>query len=46
LTQQTVSIALDETPESLAAKVLKVEHVLFSKTIQKIIDGIILLPSD
>tara|TARA_B100001142_G_scaffold329295_1_gene392094 strand:+ start:2282 stop:2884 length:603 start_codon:yes stop_codon:yes gene_type:complete len=46
LTQQTVSIASDETPESLAAKVLKVEHVLFSKTIQKIIDGIILLPSD
>jgi len=46
LAQQTVSIASDETSESLAAKVLKVEHVLFAETIQKIVDGSIILPSD
>lgn len=46
LAQQTVSIAPDESSESLAAKVLKVEHVLFAETIQKIIDGSIILPSD
>ncbi len=46
LAQETVSIAPDETSESLAAKVLKVEHVLFAETIQKIIDGSIILPSD
>jgi len=46
LAQQTVSIAPDETSESLAAKVLKLEHVLFAETIQKIIDGSIILPTD
>lgn len=46
LAQQTVSIAPGETSESLAAKVLKVEHVLFAETIQKIVDGSIILPSD
>ncbi len=46
LAQQTVSITPGETSESLAAKVLKVEHVLFAETIQKIVDGSIILPSD
>ena len=46
LAQQTVSIAPGETSESLAAKVLKVEHVLFAETIQKIVDGSIILPSN
>jgi phosphoribosylglycinamide formyltransferase 1 len=44
LAQQAVIVASDDTPESLAAKVLKVEHVLFAETIQKIIDGSIILP--
>tara|TARA_R110000782_G_scaffold158433_8_gene250570 strand:+ start:3468 stop:4088 length:621 start_codon:yes stop_codon:yes gene_type:complete len=46
LAQRAVSIAPDESAESLAAKVLKVEHVLFAETIQKIVDGSIILPSD
>ncbi len=46
LAQQTVPIAAGETSESLAAKVLKVEHVLFAETIQKIVDGSIILPSE
>ena len=45
LAQQTVEVASEDTAESLAAKVLKVEHVLFAETIQKIIDGSIILPS-
>ena len=46
LAQQTVAVAPEESPESLAAKVLKIEHVLFAGTIQKIIDGSIILPAD
>ena len=46
LAQQTVAVAPEESPESLAAKVLKIEHVLFAETIQKIIDGSIILPAD
>lgn len=45
LAQETVAITPDDTSELLAAKVLKVEHVLFAETIQKIIDGSIILPS-
>lgn len=44
LAQQTVSVDIEDTAESLAAKVLKIEHVLFAETIQKIIDGSIILP--
>jgi phosphoribosylglycinamide formyltransferase-1 len=44
LAQKAVAVAADDTPESLAARVLKVEHVLFAETIQKIIDGSIILP--
>ncbi|GJM05082.1 MAG: phosphoribosylglycinamide formyltransferase [marine bacterium B5-7] len=46
LAQQTVSIVAGETSESLAAKILKVEHILYAETIQKIVDGSIILPSD
>ncbi len=44
LAQRTVAVAPDDTPETLAVKVLKVEHVLFAETIQKIIDNSIILP--
>lgn len=44
LAQQKVEVAQAESAESLAAKVLKVEHALFAETIQKIIDGSIILP--
>ncbi len=44
LAQQKVEVVEGDTAESLAAKVLKVEHVLFAETIQKIIDGSIILP--
>ncbi len=44
LAQQKVEVVERDTAESLAAKVLKVEHVLFAETIQKIIDGSIILP--
>ncbi len=46
LAQRTVAVASKESPESLAAKVLQVEHVLFAETIQKIIDGSIILPAN
>ena len=44
LAQRTVAIATEDTAESLAAKVLKIEHLLYSETIQKIINGSIILP--
>lgn len=44
LAQQKVEVVEGESPESLAAKVLKVEHALFAETIQKIIEGSIILP--
>ncbi|HIF49941.1 MAG TPA: phosphoribosylglycinamide formyltransferase [Thiotrichaceae bacterium] len=46
LAQTAVAVGVEDTPESLAAKVLKVEHVLFAETIQKIIDGSIILPAN
>ena len=44
LAQEKVEVVEEESAESLAAKVLKVEHTLFAETIQKIIDGSIILP--
>ena len=44
LAQEKVEVVDEESAESLAAKVLKVEHTLFAETIQKIIDGSIILP--
>jgi phosphoribosylglycinamide formyltransferase 1 len=46
LAQRTVVVASEDSPESLAAKVLKIEHILFAETIQKIIDGSIILPAN
>jgi phosphoribosylglycinamide formyltransferase-1 len=39
LAQEKVPVAPDDTPESLAARVLKVEHRLYSEVIQKIAIG-------
>ncbi len=44
LAQRTVEVKTDDTPESLAARVLIEEHQIFAETIQKIIDGSIILP--
>jgi phosphoribosylglycinamide formyltransferase 1 len=46
LAQRTVAVETDDTPETLAAKVLQIEHILFAETIQKIIDGSIILPAN
>ncbi len=46
LAQRAVAVDLEDSAESLAARVLQVEHVLFAETIQKIIDGSIILPTD
>jgi phosphoribosylglycinamide formyltransferase 1 len=46
LAQRAVTVEAEDTAESLAAKVLKVEHILFAETIQKIIDGSIILPAN
>ena len=45
LAQQSVAVDDDDTPESLAAKVLKQEHIIYAETIQNIIDGNIKLPN-
>lgn len=45
LAQQTVKVEADDDAASLAARVLKVEHRLYVETIQKIIDGSIILPA-
>lgn len=37
ITQQTVSVEPDDTPESLARKILKEEHDLLPKTIKKLL---------
>ena len=39
LAQEKVSVEVGDTPESLAARVLKVEHELYSETLQGIIEG-------
>lgn len=44
LAQKTVEVSEKDTAESLATKVLRVEHILFAETVQKIIDGSIILP--
>jgi phosphoribosylglycinamide formyltransferase-1 len=46
LAQRSVEVVPEDTAESLAAKVLKVEHILFAETIHKIIDGSIILPAN
>jgi len=39
LAQSSVPVEKDDTPESLAARVLKVEHELYSETLRQIIEG-------
>ncbi|MCZ6805063.1 MAG: phosphoribosylglycinamide formyltransferase [Proteobacteria bacterium] len=46
LAQQCLIIEPEDTPASLAAKILKIEHVLYAETIQKIIDDSIILPGN
>lgn len=43
LNRETVAVYPDDTPEQLANRVLEVEHRIFAETIQKIIDGSIIL---
>lgn len=43
LKQMEVSIDNDDTPESIAKKVLAIEHIIYSETIKEIADGNIIL---
>lgn len=43
LTQQRVSIDSNDTPETIAEKVLKIEHKLYSETIKEIVNNTIIL---
>ena len=45
LAQVTVPVLPDDTPDSLAARVLEQEHVLYAETLQKIANGEIRLGS-
>ncbi|MEQ8288740.1 MAG: phosphoribosylglycinamide formyltransferase [Gammaproteobacteria bacterium] len=45
LAQQTVPVKKGDDASTLASRVLQVEHRLYVETIQKIIDGSIILPS-
>ena len=46
LAQRSIPVKPDDDAESLARRVLEVEHVLYAETIQKIIDGSIILPAE
>ena len=39
LAQEKVSVEVDDDPATLAARVLKLEHELYSETLQRVIDG-------
>jgi len=39
LAQEVVKVEVDDTPEVLAARVLKLEHQLYSETLQGVIEG-------
>jgi phosphoribosylglycinamide formyltransferase-1 len=45
IAQARVPVRPNDTPESLAARVLKHEHTFFPEILQKIITGEILLPT-
>jgi phosphoribosylglycinamide formyltransferase-1 len=45
LAQTRVPVKPDDTPETLAARVLEQEHILYAKTLQRIVTGEIPLPS-
>jgi len=44
LAQRRVPVLLNDTPETLAARVLEQEHLLYAETLQKIASGQIRLP--
>ena len=44
LAQETLTVNPGEEPASLAARVLTIEHRIYAETIQKIIDGSIIMP--
>jgi len=44
LAQKTMPVAPDDTPESLAERLIEVEHRFLVETIQRIIIGEIILP--
>ena len=46
LAQESIPISSSDSATELAARVLKLEHRLYAETIQKIIDGSIILPTD
>ena len=45
LAQTRVPVMPDDTPETLAARVLEQEHILYAETLQKIVTGEIPFPS-
>ena len=45
LAQTRVPVMADDTPETLAARVLEQEHILYPETLQRIVTGEISLPS-
>jgi phosphoribosylglycinamide formyltransferase-1 len=45
LAQTRVPVKPDDTPETLAARVLEQEHILYAETLQRIVAGEIPLPS-
>jgi phosphoribosylglycinamide formyltransferase-1 len=45
LAQTRVPVMPDDTPETLAARVLEQEHILYAETLQRIVTGEIPLPS-
>jgi phosphoribosylglycinamide formyltransferase-1 len=44
IAQTRVPVMSDDTPETLAARVLEQEHILYAETLQKIVRGEIPLP--
>lgn len=44
IAQETVPVLADDTPQSLAERVLKIEHGLFSSVLQKIVLGELSIP--
>jgi phosphoribosylglycinamide formyltransferase-1 len=45
LAQTRVPVMPDDTPETLAARVLKQEHILYAETLQRIVTGEIAFPA-
>jgi phosphoribosylglycinamide formyltransferase 1 len=45
IAQDRVLVMPGDTPETLAARILEIEHTLFAKTLQRIVKGEIVLPN-